>query len=165
MIKFGPSAISSGLGAIASSAAIFTDVRMVATGINKQLVKICGCSLSCVMDETNGMKQAKEENVTRTATAMRQLGNRFNGAIIAIGNAPTALLALLDLVDREEIRPALVVGMPVGFVQARESKDELIKRDIPHITVAGTRGGSALAAATVNALLKIAMERNGHNQL
>jgi precorrin-8X/cobalt-precorrin-8 methylmutase len=87
------------------------------------------------------------------------LGTRLNGAIVAIGNAPTALLALLDLVDHKEIKPALVVGMPVGFVQAKESKDELMKRNIPHITVVGSRGGSAMAVAVVNALLKIAVER------
>jgi precorrin-8X/cobalt-precorrin-8 methylmutase len=87
---------------------------------------------------------------------MRHLGKRLNGAIVAIGNAPTALLALLELIDSNGVKPALVVGMPVGFVQAKESKDELMKRDIPYITIVGTRGGSAMAVATVNALLKIA---------
>lgn len=161
LIKFSPLAISSGLSAIAKGSPIFTDVRMVAAGINDRLVEICGCSLSCAMDETKRLKQAKEQNITRAAAAMRHLGKRLNGAIVAIGNAPTALLALLDLVDRKGIKPALVVGMPVGFVQAKESKDELMKRNVPHITVVGTRGGSAMAVATVNALLKMAVERNG----
>jgi precorrin-8X/cobalt-precorrin-8 methylmutase len=155
-IKFSPSAISSGLSALAKGSPIFTDVQMVAAGINWHLAEACRCSLSCAVDGTKGLKRAKEGDVTRAAAAMRYLGKRLNGAIVAIGNAPTALLALLDLVDHEEIKPALVVGMPVGFVQAKESKDELMKRDIPHITVAGTRGGSAMAVATVNALLKIA---------
>ena len=159
LIKFSPSAISSGLSAIAKGSPIFTDVRMVAVGINDRLVKMCGCSISCAMDETKGLKQAKEQNITQAAAAMRHLGTRLNGAMVAIGNAPTALLALLDLIDRKEIKPALVVGMPVGFVQAKESKAELMKRNIPHITVVGTRGGSAMAVAVVNALLKIAVER------
>ena len=160
LVKFGPSAISSGLAAIANGSPIFTDVRMVATGINERLVKMGGCSLSCAMDEAGWAERAKEETITRAASAMRHLGSKLNDAIVAIGNAPTALLALLDMVDNREIRPALVVGMPVGFVQARESKDELMKRDIPYITMVGTRGGSAMAAATVNALLKMAMKKN-----
>jgi precorrin-8X/cobalt-precorrin-8 methylmutase len=159
LIKFSPTAIASGLGAIAKGSPIYTDVRMVATGINDHLAETCGCSVSCAMDGIKGLKQAKEPNTTQTAAAMRNLRKRLNSAIVAIGNAPTALLALLDLVDHEKINPALVVGMPVGFVQAKESKDELMKRNVPYITVVGTRGGSAMAVAAVNALLKIAVER------
>jgi precorrin-8X/cobalt-precorrin-8 methylmutase len=78
--------------------------------------------------------------------------------VVAIGNAPTALLALLDLIEHDGIRPALVVGMPVGFVRAAESKAELMKHQTPYITIEGTRGGSTLAAATVNALLRLAQK-------
>ena len=164
-IKFSSSAIPCGLSAIMAGSPIFADVRMVASGINNPLVELCGCSLACVRDETDELKQPKERSVTRTAGAILDLGTRLNGAIVAIGNAPTALLALLDLVDCGGVKPALVVGMPVGFVQAKESKEELMKRDVPYITVTGTRGGSAMAAATVNALLKIAVEKNGHGKL
>jgi precorrin-8X/cobalt-precorrin-8 methylmutase len=157
LVRFSPSAISSGISAIAKGSPIFTDVRMVAAGINRHLAEACGCSLSCAMDEAEGLKP----NTTRAAAAMRHLGTRLSGAIVAIGNAPTALLALLELIDNDGIKPALIVGMPVGFVQAKESKDELMKRDIPYITIAGTRGGSALAVATVNTLLKMAGERDG----
>jgi precorrin-8X/cobalt-precorrin-8 methylmutase len=165
LIKFSPSAISSGLSAITKGSPIFTDVQMVAAGINRHLAEACRCSLSCAMDETRGQKRATEPNITRAAAAMRHLGTRLNGAIVAIGNAPTALLALLDLIDDKEIKPALVVGMPVGFVQAKESKGELMKRNVPYITAVGTRGGSAIAVATVNALLKIAVgeKRHGRN--
>jgi precorrin-8X/cobalt-precorrin-8 methylmutase len=159
-IKFSPSAIPSGLSAIAKGSPIFTDVQMVAAGINRHLAEACRCSVSCAMDETKGRKR----DITRAAAAIRHLGKRLNGAIVAIGNAPTALLALLDLIDHKEIRPALVVGMPVGFVQAKESKDELMKRDVPYVTVVGTRGGSAMAVATVNALLKIAVEKKGRGR-
>ncbi|HEY78681.1 MAG TPA: hypothetical protein G4O09_06175, partial [Dehalococcoidia bacterium] len=161
LLKFGPSAISNGLNALARGSSIFTDVRMVATGINSRLVAACGCSLTCAMAEMEEQEPSKENNTTRAAAAMYQLGERLNGAIVAIGNAPTALLALLDLIDHAQVKPALVVGMPVGFVQARESKVELMKRDVPHITVAGTRGGSTIAVATINALLKVAAERKG----
>ncbi len=163
LVKFSPSAITSGLNAIAQGSPIFTDVRMVAAGINSYLAEACGCFVSCAMDEMKGQEQSRERNITRAAAAMRRLGNRLDGAIVAVGNAPTALIALLDLIDNDGIKPALIVGMPVGFVQAKESKDELMKRDIPYITIAGTRGGSAMAVATINALLKIALERNGHS--
>jgi len=164
LTKFSPSAISSGLSAIAKGSPIFTDVQMVAAGINRHLAEACGCFVSCAMDETKGRKQATEPNITRAAAAMRHLGTRLNGSIVAIGNAPTALLALLDLIDHREIKPSLVVGMPVGFVQAKDSKDKLTKQDVPYITVVGTRGGSAMAVATVNALLKIAVEKKGHGR-
>ena len=159
-IKFSPSAISSGLSAIAKGSPIFTDVQMVAAGINRYLAEACRCSISCALDETKGRKR----DITRTAAAMRHLGKRLDGAIVAIGNAPTALLALLELIDNGGIKPALIVGMPVGFVQAKESKDELMKRDVPYVTIAGTRGGSAMAVATVNALLKISVEEKGRGR-
>ena len=165
LMKFSPSAIPCGLSAIVKGKPIFTDIRMVAVGINNHLAKGCGCRISCALEEAERQEWGQEDGLTRTATAMHHLGTRLNGAIVAIGNAPTALLALLDLIEREEVKPALVVGMPVGFVQAKESKEALMKRDIPYITITGTRGGSAMAAATVNALLIIAVEKNGHGKL
>lgn len=158
LVRFSPGAVSSGLSAVAKGSPVFTDVRMVAVGINRRLAE--ACPVSCAMDETEGLKP----DTTLAAAAMRHLGKRLNGAIVAIGNAPTALLALLELVDNDGVRPALVVGMPVGFVQAKESKAGLMKRDIPYVTIAGTRGGSALAVAAVNALLKIAVEKKGHGR-
>ncbi len=162
-VKFGPGAVASGMSAIAGGASVYTDVRMVATGINRRLVTMCGCSLACALDGVEAGEGATEANLTRTAAAMRRLGGKLNGAIVAIGNSPTALLSLLEMVDSGEVAPALVVGMPVGFVQAREAKAGLMRRDVPYIVVPGTRGGSALAAATVNALLKLALERTGHS--
>ena len=154
-IKFGPSAIDSGISAIAKGSPIFTDVQMVATGINRKLAESFGCPIACALNETEGGNPVKQPDTTRATAAIYRLGKKLNGAIVAIGNAPTALLALLELIDRKEIKPALVIGMPVGFVQAKESKNELSKRDIPYITILGTRGGSAIAVAAVNALLKI----------
>ena len=155
-VRLHTNAVSAGIAAIGEGKTIFTDVRMVAVGINHHLAQEFGCSIRCALDEPNMIKQAQEEGITRAATAIHCLGTRLNGAIIAIGNAPTALLALLGLIDGGDVLPALVVGIPVGFVQARESKAELMKRDIPYITIEGTRGGSATAVATVNALLKLA---------
>ncbi len=164
LVKFSPSAIASGINSILAGSPVFTDVQMVATGINSHLAEACGCPVSCAMDETSNQKRAKEPNITRAAAAMHYLGKKLNGAIVAIGNAPTALLSLLELIDNDGIKPALIIGMPVGFVQAKESKEELIKRDVPYITIVGTRGGSATAVATVNALLKMAVEKKGHGR-
>jgi len=161
LMKFSPSAVQIGVNAITEGSPIITDVRMVAVGINRQLAEAYGCSIACSMEETIAQGQVKKQNVTRAAAAMHSLGKRLNGAIVVIGNAPTALLALLEMVDNDGIKPALIVGMPVGFVQARESKVELIKREVPYITIIGTRGGSAMAAATINAMLKMAVARNG----
>ncbi len=158
LVRFHTNAVSAGIDTIRQGKPIFTDVRMVAVGINPHLTQEFGCSIHCALDELNTMGQAQEEGVTRNAAAIRFLGRKLDGAIVTIGNAPTALLALLELIDSGDVLPSLVVGMPVGFVQARESKADLIKRNIPYITIEGTRGGSAVATATVNALLNLARE-------
>jgi precorrin-8X/cobalt-precorrin-8 methylmutase len=158
LVRLHPNAVSAGITAVGEGKPIFTDVKMVAVGINRRLAAEFGCSIYCALDEQSMMRQAQNENVTRSAAALRCLGTRLNGAIIAIGNAPTALLTLLDLIDGGDVLPAVIVGMPVGFVQAEESKAELVKRDIPYITIEGTRGGSAAAVATVNALLNLAQK-------
>lgn len=155
LVRFSPSAIMSGINGILARSPILTDVRMVAAGINGDLVRTFGCPLGCALDEISPAN-LKESDITRTAAGIRRLCVRLNGALVAIGNAPTALLALLELIDNDGIKPALIVGMPVGFVQAEEAKEELMKRGVPYITIVGTRGGSAPAVATVNALLNLA---------
>ena len=104
---------------------------------------------------------AKARGSTRSLAAVQIAGERLHKAIVAIGNAPTALLGLLALMEeRADIRPALVVGMPVGFVNAAESKELLQKYDIPSITIQGRKGGSPLAAATINALAELALQND-----
>jgi precorrin-8X/cobalt-precorrin-8 methylmutase len=115
----------------------------------------------CALDEME--PEMGEKALTRSASAVLNLGAKLNGAIVAIGNAPTALFALIDMIDKEKIRPALVVGTPVGFVQARESKAELMKRKVQFITLEGTRGGSPLAAAAVNAILRLSSQTRDPN--
>jgi precorrin-8X/cobalt-precorrin-8 methylmutase len=92
---------------------------------------------------------------------MRELSPHLTGAVAAVGNAPTALLALLDMIDEGQVRPSLVIGMPVGFIACAESKQELVKSSVPYITISGRRGGSSAAAATVNALLGLALRGDG----
>lgn len=156
LVKFGNRAIDSGIAAIKTGQTIFTDVRMVMAGIDKRLAVIFSCNLLCSLDLAEGTQIQTRPDMTRAEISIRQLGSMLNNSIIAIGNAPTALLSLLELIDDNHVMPALVIGMPVGFVKAAESKQELVKRNIPFITVTGTRGGSAMAASTVNALLRMA---------
>lgn len=157
LIKFHPHAVATGVAAIRDGKPIFTDGRMTAAGINKrQIARKFSCSVYCALDEFAAL-QPTDINTTRSAAAISALGPRLKGALVAIGNAPTALLALLDLIDNG-ILPSIVVGMPVGFIQAEESKIELTKRSVPYITISGRRGGSPAAAAAINALLWLALD-------
>lgn len=156
LVRFGNGAAAAGIMAVASGCAIFTDVRMVSVGINRRNAGVFGCNVICTIEAAG--EPAAQGGDTRAAAAMRRQGRNLDGAVIAIGNAPTALLALLEMIKKDGVKPALVVGMPVGFVQAEESKEALAGSAIPYITITGTRGGSSMAAAAVNALLKTAVE-------
>lgn len=168
LMRFHPTAITVALSAIRLGRPIFTDARMVAVAIDRHLAERFGCGVYCALDGLESAGVAREEGGTRSAKAFSLLGGRLNEAIMAIGNSPTALFALLDLITRKKVAPVVVVGMPVGFVQAKEAKEELMKLDIPYISIVGTRGGSALAAATINALLRLAersaFEENQHER-
>ena len=154
-VRFSPGAVAAGLQALQSGFDVITDVRMVEMGISKALLRSQNLATRCLIDMPEVAARAQKEGTTRSVAAVRELASHMDGAIVAVGNAPTALLALLDLVDEEAVHPALVIGMPVGFVACAESKDELVKRNVPYITILGRRGGSSAAAATVNALLDL----------
>jgi precorrin-8X/cobalt-precorrin-8 methylmutase len=127
LIRFSQLAIEQGIAALKKGAPIYTDVRMVSTGISKRLIEGFGGSVICALDEYPAETNIQQKT-TRAAAAMHHLDSKLNSTIIAIGNAPTALLAVIDMIDHRNLKPALVIGMPVGFVQARESKAELMKR-------------------------------------
>lgn len=149
-----PEAIDRAIEALKSGAHIYTDVEMVRTGINKKKLASFGGEVHCLVADADIAVRAKELGITRSMVAMRQFGKALNGSIVAIGNAPTALFEVLRMVREEGIRPACIVGIPVGFVGAAESKAELAENGIvPYITVEGTKGGSPIAAAAVNALM------------
>lgn len=149
-----PEAIDCAIEALKSGAHIYTDVEMVRTGINKKKLASFGGEVHCLVADADVAVRAKELGITRSMVAMRQFGNALDGSIVAIGNAPTALFEVLRMVREEGIRPACIVGIPVGFVGAAESKAELAENGIvPYITVEGTKGGSPIAAAAVNALM------------
>ena len=149
-----PEAIDCAIEALKSGAHIYTDVEMVRTGINKKKLASFGGEVHCLVADADVAVRAKELGITRSMVAMRQFGKALDGSIVAIGNAPTALFEVLRMVREEGIRPACIVGIPVGFVGAAESKAELTENGIvPYITVEGTKGGSPIAAAAVNALM------------
>ena len=154
IIKISETAIESAKSAILRGANIFTDVEMVRTGINKRTLKKFGGEVFCKVADDEVKEIAAAEKITRSMAAMRMFGEKLNGAIVAIGNAPTALFEVLRLIHEENILPAVVIGVPVGFVGAADSKAELFAQDkVPFITVEGTKGGSPIAVAVVNAIL------------
>ncbi len=158
LVGFSPGAVEQGIRAVRSGADVLTDVRMVEVGISKALLGRCGVTTLCAIDSTETVERAQKDGTTRSAAAIRQLTPHLDRSIAVVGNAPTALLALLDLVRGGEVNPALIIGMPVGFIACSESKLELAKTDVPYIAVWGRRGGSSAAAATVNALLGLALQ-------
>lgn len=154
-VRIHPRAVEAGLAALRGGCRIVTDVRMVAAAVEPGAARL-GCPLICAIDHPNAPAVARRRGITRTAAGIEQLAGDLGGAVAIIGNAPTALLALLDAVDAGRPAPALIVGTPVGLIAAAEAKDELVRRAVPYVTVLGTRGGSAIAAAALNALLRIA---------
>lgn len=161
-IRIHPQAIEAGIQALLAGRPIIADVTMVAVGISQSLARLLGSEVVCAVKEPAVLDLAREKHLTRSAAAMFYLSPRLPGAVVAIGNAPTALATLLDYLGTGLPAPALVVGTPVGFVGAAEAKARLLKSghpSLPYVTVEGTRGGSAVAAATVNALLQLALKK------
>ena len=149
-----PDLVEASRKALADGAPILCDAAMVASGIMRRHLP-AGVEIVAAIDLPGVKERAAEIGNTRSAAAMELLGERLDGALVAIGNAPTALFRLLEMIELDGIRPAAILGFPVGFVGAAESKDALIAADlgIPYLTLRGRRGGSALAAAAVNALI------------
>jgi precorrin-8X/cobalt-precorrin-8 methylmutase len=159
-VRFKPEAIEQGIAALQQRAAIFTDVHMVAAGCNKRWYDALGCSLHVLIAQEGLEGAAKSAQITRSAAAIIKALPLLGGAIVVIGNAPTALLALLDALDECRCEPpALIIGMPVGFIATAESKNALWERAYPAIIIEGTRGGSPVAAATLNALFSLALQK------
>lgn len=159
-LVFHPKAIEAGIAAIRSGKKIVADVQMVQVGISKPRLQKFGGEVQVYISDPDVMEEAKRLNTTRAIVSMRKAVREADGAIYAIGNAPTALLELIRLVKEGTAKPSLIIGMPVGFVSAAESKDELRKLDIPFITNIGRKGGSAIVVAAVNAL-SILAEKQG----
>lgn len=155
-----PEAIPSAVAALASGCRIITDTTMALSGIRKDLAAKLGCSISCHVADPQIVDEARAAGITRSVAAMRKACREQPNGIYVIGNAPTALFELLEQIRSTACRPALIIGLPVGFVGAEESKNALATGDfqVPFITNIGRKGGSNVAAAVVNALLLTATE-------
>ncbi len=153
-IHFHPEAIDSGLAAIRSGKNIVTDVNMAASGISHTLLTPFGGKVICKVAEAEIATMAKNQGRTRSQTAI-EAGMCDNAGIIAIGNAPTALVTVMDLIAAGSPKPGLIVGAPVGFVNAQESKEILLEQTYPYIVCAGRKGGTTISVAIVNALLRL----------
>jgi precorrin-8X/cobalt-precorrin-8 methylmutase len=158
LVQFNPGAVTAGIEALRGRTPIITDVRMVAAGINAALCESLGLEVRCFLNNAAVDEDAAAQGRTRCAAAMERAIAAFPKAVYVVGNAPTALAALTAAVRRGQARPRLVVAMPVGFVGVLESKEEALSLPAPVIAVGGRRGGSAVAAAAINALLVLASE-------
>ena len=153
---FHKDAIESGINALRSGCSIVVDVNGVIGLLNKQNPKDFGNKIVCKISDPQIMDLAKKEKKTRSQVSMRESKEEIDGGIVAIGNAPTALLEVIEMVREGIAKPALIIGIPVGFICASESKEELSRlEEVPFITNVGRKGGSSSAAAIVNALYKL----------
>ncbi len=141
------------LTALQSGATIYTDTNMALSGLNKIRLNKLGCTYRCYVANPSVREIAHEKNITRSMAAVEQAVTEPGKKIFVFGNAPTALFRLLELYQEGKVKPAAVIGVPVGFVGAAESKDALMQSDIPHIAACGRKGGSNVAAAIINAFL------------
>ena len=156
LLIFSKDAVEVGIRVLKNGADVITDVKMVESGINGQAVRALGGRVLTYVDDERTIRMADNLGITRTAASMLVAAEEgLDGDIVVIGNSPTATLTFVDAVRRNHVKPALVIATPVGFVMAKESKDEVAKLPIPFITVSGVKGGSAVAVSILNALLSM----------
>ena len=158
---FSPDAVEQAKAALEAGATIVTDTNMALAGISKPTLAKLGGKAVCLMADEAVVREAKERGVTRAAVSMEHAAKLDGPLIFAIGNAPTALIRLHELIGEGAVSPALVIGVPVGFVNVVESKELFIGGDTPYIIARGRKGGSNVAAAIVNALLYQIIKREG----
>ena len=152
-LVFSENAVKIALEALKSGCDIVTDTQMAKAGINKRALEKLGGQVHCFMSDEEVAKEAKLRGVTRATVSMERAAALPEPCIFAIGNAPTALIALKELMDAGKLHPALIIGVPVGFVNVVESKELILASQVPHIVARGRKGGSNVAAAICNALL------------
>ena len=152
-MTFSPGAIEKAREAIRRGARIVTDTNMALAGVNKRSLAKWGGEALCFMADPEVAAEASARGITRAAVSMEKAAGLEGETIFAIGNAPTALLALRELMDTEGFRPAMIIGVPVGFVNVVNAKELIMETDVPWIVNRGRKGGSGVAAAICNAIL------------
>ncbi len=152
-LAFSPNAVADARAALRSGAPILCDVAMVASGVTRKRLPADN-DVVCTLSDPSVPELAAKMGTTRSAAALELWGDRMEGAVVAVGNAPTALFRLLEMIEEGAPRPAAVIGVPVGFVGAMESKEALAEHPsgLEHLIIRGRRGGSAIAAAALNAI-------------
>ena len=153
-LAFSEHAVSKGIAALRNGCDIVTDTQMAKAGINKQILKSLGGEVHCFMSDPDVAEEAKSRGVTRAMVSMEKASTLPKRCIYAIGNAPTALFVLRELLEKGQLaNAALIIAVPVGFVNVVESKELIIASNVPHIAARGRKGGSSVAAAICNAML------------
>ncbi len=152
-LYFSENAVKIAIEALKNGADIVTDTTMVKAGINKKILADLGGETHCFIADDDVFLRAKEQGTTRSCVSMDKASELDKPLIIAVGNAPTALIRLDELIKQNKIKPALIIGVPVGFVNVCESKELIMESGIPYIVAKGRKGGSNVAAAIVNAIL------------
>ena len=153
ILKISETAVEKISNALKNKATIYTDTNMALSGINKRKLDALGCKYKCFVSDEEVAKLAKEKGITRSMAAVEVASKEEGKKVFVLGNAPTALYKVIEMHNTKQLEVEAVVGVPVGFVGAEESKDELEKTDIPFIISKGRKGGSNLAAAIINAIL------------
>ncbi|CEK31191.1 cobalt-precorrin-8X methylmutase [[Clostridium] sordellii] len=153
ILKISEEAVEKLVDGLKNKATIYTDTNMALSGINKRKLEALGCKYKCFVSDEEVAKLAKEKGITRSMAAVEVASREEGKKIFVLGNAPTALYKVIEMSNNGQLAVEAVVGVPVGFVGAEESKDELAKTDIPYIISKGRKGGSNLAAAIINAIL------------
>jgi precorrin-8X/cobalt-precorrin-8 methylmutase len=159
-LTFSPGAVEAGVTALQAGATVLVDVQMIVAGLSRERLAAFGCAARCFIRDADVISAARAEGGTRAASAIRKAARSglLEGALVAIGNAPTALAEVQRLVVEEGARPALVVAVPVGFVGAAEAKEAALALPVAHVVARGRKGGTPVAVAAVHALLALAAE-------
>ena len=152
-LVFSDHAVQKGIEALKNGCDIVTDTQMAKSGINKTILGKLGGQVHCFMSDADVAAEAKERGITRAIVSMERAAKLSKPCIFAIGNAPTALISLYEQMEAGKLNPALIIGVPVGFVNVVESKEMIIESGVPHIVSRGRKGGSNVAAAICNAML------------
>jgi precorrin-8X/cobalt-precorrin-8 methylmutase len=158
LVVIHPGAVQAAFAVFSAGKKIITDVKMVKAGINLNKTRKDDIEIYCAIDEPAVVREATAQKQTRAMVAIRHLAKFTTGNMVVIGNAPTALWELINLIKAGKVKPAVIIATPVGFVGAAEAKEALGRLTLPYITVHGTKGGSPIAVSVVNALYKLYLE-------
>ena len=160
-LRLSSQGLEAGVASLLAGCTVYTDTRMAAAGLPMRRLDPLGVKVTPLMALPGLAELAASRGTTRSRAGLESIAQNMGGNIVVIGNAPTALLGLLDVLAQGAQPPALIVGMPVGFVNAAQSKELLQQSPWPHFTLLGRKGGSAVAAACINALADLALEKRG----